>query len=475
VKMLDSTKLNKTIVTFVVCFLSMFVFQQAFAQALLSKVRVGQDQDKTRVVFDVSDFQDHSVFSLSNPPRIVIDFKNTKSNLTFSAQHLSDPRINKIRVSEKNSKTRVVLDTPKNLKYRKLVLNSAKNKQATHRLVIDLLDPNKHKNLKKQNSTIPDKTTRQSAKNSLTPNSIQNDFTIKHSGVSKKEFVVALDAGHGGRDSGAVGAGKVYEKHATLMLAKALKKEIDRIPGMRAVLTRKDDRYISLGKRVKIAKQLGADIFISIHADAFHDKSVRGGSVYVLSERGASSTMARLLARSENASLEDMELKAFDKDVAFALSDLSREANIKASRKLAQHVLKKMRSQVKMHKRTVQSARFAVLKSIDMPSLLIETAFISNPREAKNLMSRQWQKRMAKAIASGLEYYRSQTAPKLQPRNGRYVHYKVQRGDTLSEIAAAYQVSANDLKKLNGIKNANQLFVGKKIKIPYKPKHLVEG
>lgn len=286
------------------------------------------------------------------------------------------------------------------------------------------------------------------------------------------ELVIAVDAGHGGKDNGATGPNNTHEKHATLMIAKELKKQIDRQPGMRAVLTRDKDVFIKLAQRVKFAKKHQADLFISIHADAFHDKSVRGGSVYVLSKRGASSTMAKLLAKSENARLDEIKLKELDQDVAFALSDLSKDANIKASQNLAKTVLKQMRKKVKMHKSSVQSATFTVLRSIDMPSLLIETAFISNPHEAKNLMSKKFQRKMASAITDGLVHYAKQMAPKKRWGDSLYVHYKVQSGDTLSEIAKAYDVTTGALKKINNIKNANTLYVGKKLKIPVAEKFL---
>ncbi|MEA3404418.1 MAG: N-acetylmuramoyl-L-alanine amidase, partial [Pseudomonadota bacterium] len=257
-----------------------------------------------------------------------------------------------------------------------------------------------------------------------------------------------------------------YEKEATLQMSRELKRLIDQQPGMKAVLTRDKDVFIPLHKRVSIAKKHHADIFISVHADAFHDRSVRGGSVYVLSNGGASSVMARLLAKSENASLQDIKLKNHDNDVAFALSDMSRDANIRASKKLAKDVLKEMQKTVKMHKHRVQSANFAVLKSIDMPSMLVETAFISNPKEAKKLINKRFQTKMASSIVRGLQRFVDRNGQK--PRWGEtlYVQYKVQSGDTLSQIAKNYRVSTQVLKKLNGIKNANQLYVGKKIRIP---------
>jgi N-acetylmuramoyl-L-alanine amidase len=288
------------------------------------------------------------------------------------------------------------------------------------------------------------------------------------------ELVVAIDAGHGGKDVGAIGHGNVYEKNVTLQMAKELKAVIDRQPGMRAVLTRDKDIYIGLADRVKIAKQKKADLFISVHADAFHDKSVTGGSVYVLSRGSASSVMASLLAKSENASLQDVKLGGMDHDVAFALSDLSREANVRESRNLGNIVLKEMQKTVKLHKPSLQSAGFAVLKSIDMPSLLIETAFISNPDEARKLVDKTFQRNMAQAIGNGLAQYAQQTMPKHldQPSVNQpmYVRYKVQKGDTLSSIASSYKVSMQTLKEVNNIKNANELFFGKTVKIPVSSK-----
>ena len=535
--------INKLTVFVSVFLLLTFSSQIAFADASLSKMRIGQSTDKTRVVFDLMPAYKYQVSELSNPSRLVIDFFNTTNNLTFSRKHITDLRLFKIRVSENGKRTRVVLDLHKTPSYKSFLL--AKNAQGKERLVIDLMDKktvvanqqsikkenklNKKRQVKNNDSKnkkaqllvkkvnqpniqatqiapklsseqkkINVASNQKTAKAALLPKSASNkasplvemdsqvkttqklltqstqtnkatqELLNKNSEVLQKssELIVAIDAGHGGKDSGAIGHNNVYEKHVTLMMAKELKKVIDKQPGMKAVLTRDKDIFLRLSQRVKIAKQKQADIFISVHADAFHDNSVRGGSVYVLSERGASSTMARLLARSENAALEDISLTKLDKDVAFALSDLSREANSKASRKLAKTVLREMRKTVKMHKDSVQSAGFAVLKSIDMPSLLIETAFISNPYEAKNLMSRSFQKKMASAIVDGLNEYAKEIAPKQRWGDSLYVEYQVQRGDTLSQIAESYQVSTKALKKLNKIKNANALYVGKKLKIP---------
>lgn len=523
-KSLDLTR--KTISATLGVFLLLWV-ESVFASGQLSSMRIGQAVDKTRVVFDLKQTQDYKIVELSNPSRLVVDFTNTQNGLSFKNKHITDSRLFKIRVSDNSKRVRVVLDLHKTPSYKAFILNTKGNQ----RLVLDITDKavtvaktSKNKSLSKPETAVkeskkqlvnaeqnvaseqfssktvektierkeatvakslvkePSKvkplvqlskstTDKTSAANKATQSLLDKEssvFAVKH------DFVVAIDAGHGGKDTGAIGHNRVYEKEATLNMARALKEIIDRQPGMHAVLTRDKDVFIPLSQRVKIAKEKNADLFISIHADAFHDNSVRGGSVYILSERGASSTMAKLLARSENASLDEISLGGFDDDVAFALSDLSREATIKESRKLAKTVLGEMQKRVKMHKHSVQSAGFAVLKSIDMPSLLIETAFISNPHEARNLMSRKFQTKMASAIVDGLAKYVEQNTKK--PRWGEtlYVQYKVQSGDTLSQIAANYEVSTQVLKKLNGIKNANSLYVGKKLKIPVSEK-LVAG
>lgn len=503
---LTKKMISAALATFLLCYAS-FVY----AGAQLADLRVGQKADKTRVVFDIKQNHDFKVYKLNNPSRIVVDFYKTDNALTFKNQYFKDSRLYRVRVSETQQKLTVVLDLHKNYDYHFFTLG--KNSQGAERLVVDVtqlqgatrvaakkvpqsnpqsktadstnVSPAKHTlvaqaaqpkplvEMKAASSAHGSKGTQgtqgtasiadEIRHNRATQSLLDQDSSVL---VDDPQVVVAIDAGHGGKDVGAVGAGRLYEKNVTLAMARELKRLIDQQPGMRAVLTRDRDVFIPLHERVKIAKQHNADIFISVHADAFHDKSVRGGSVYVLSQGGASSVMARLLAKSENASLQDISLQGRDNDVAFALSDLSREANIRASRKLAANVIKEMSKSVKMHKHDVQAAEFAVLKSIDMPSLLIETAFISNPHEARKLANKAFQTKMASSIARGVRQFVDANGQK--PRWGEtlYVHYKVQPGDTLSEIASNYNISTQTLKKLNNIQNANQLYVGRKLRIP---------
>ncbi|WP_294948887.1 N-acetylmuramoyl-L-alanine amidase [Sulfurivirga sp.] len=286
-------------------------------------------------------------------------------------------------------------------------------------------------------------------------------------------LIVAIDAGHGGKDTGAIGPGGILEKNVTLAMARALKRRIDREPGMRAVLIRDRDVFVPLYDRPKLARKYHADLFISIHADAFpHDPRVRGGSIYVLNRKGASSAMARALAHSENGSL--FLSGGHPEKVSYVLGDLVRKANLRASRKLAHSVLQQMARRVKMHKLSVQSANFAVLRSLDMPSILIETAFISNPQDIRNLRSSSFHARMAEAITQGVKRFARKRSNKPHWGEPLYLTYRVKRGDTLSGIAHRFNVRLASLKRVNGIRNANRLYVGKRLRIPVTERMLAQ-
>ena len=475
---------KKTFVSLVAISLISILSTSVWAKASLTKVRVGQSDSKTRIVFDIKKNHRFEIAKWHNPPRIVVDFYQAKNKVSFKEKKFLDSRLGKIRIKNQKKRTRVVLDLRKNFDYSYFTLG--KNKTGAERVVIDIAQRlEKKKPIKLVRKNTPKHSTKQFKKTKVAP-LIKLTKATKNSqqvGIARKiatktstkpmvelthdkELVVAIDAGHGGKDTGAIGHNNTQEKVVVLQLAKKLKKYIDAQPGMRAILTRDKDVFIQLHERVRIAHKNKADIFLSLHADAFVDKTVRGGSVYVLSTKGASSVMARVLAKAENASLKGLALKGRDSDVAFILSDLTREANIRASKKLGKAVLGEMGLSVKLHRSSVQSANFGVLKSIDIPSLLIETAFVSNPHEAKKLRSDRFQTKMAKSIVRGLSKFAKRNAKKPRWGESLYVKYKVKRGDTLSEIAYTYGVSVKELKKLNRIKRANQLFIGKRLKIP---------
>lgn len=229
----------------------------------------------------------------------------------------------------------------------------------------------------------------------------------------KRLVTIAIDPGHGGEDPGAIGANGSREKDVVLQIAKMLKDEIDEFPNMRAMLTRNGDFFVPLNKRVQKARAVRADLFVSVHADAFIKPSARGSSVFVLSENGASSTAAKWLANKENASdlIGGVNIQGADAQLARVLLDLSTTAQINDSLKLGGAVLSQLGNINKLHKPRVEQAGFAVLKAPDIPSILVETAFISNPEEEAKLIDKGYQQRMAKAIAKGIQNYFSQNPP----------------------------------------------------------------
>ena len=229
----------------------------------------------------------------------------------------------------------------------------------------------------------------------------------------RKEIVIAIDPGHGGKDPGAIGPKGTREKDVVMKVAKRLKSLIDKEPGMRAILTRSSDKYLRLRQRIKIARRHKADMFVSIHADAFENPNAHGSSVYILSTRGASSEAARWLAKRENAVdlVGGVKISHHDEDVASMLLGLSQDATLEASMQLANKVLGQLRTVGRVHKPRVERAGFAVLKSPDIPSILVETAFISNPKEESKLRSSRHQKKLAKALMIGIKAYFRQRPP----------------------------------------------------------------
>jgi len=351
----------------------------AKSKPALVGVRVSQTSDEhTRVVFDLSAGTEHRLFTLSNPQRIVIDLKNTRKSKALTVNKNNTNLMSGIRsATRKTGELRVVLDLNSNVRPRSFILKPEGN--SGHRLVVDLHATN------------------------LDPTPIVSSQQQRQK--QKKEIVIAIDAGHGGRDPGAIGKRGTREKDITLAVAKKMKTLINREPGYRAVMTREGDRFVVLRNRVKKAREQKADLFLSIHADSFKSARVQGASVYALSLRGASSEAARWIAKKENASDLIGGISLDDKDdlIASVLLDLSQTATIQDSLELGSDVLKKLGKVSKLNNKRVQQAGFAVLKAPDMPSILIETAFLSNPSEERKLRSSKHQHKLAKAVVAGIK------------------------------------------------------------------------
>ncbi|MFK0569515.1 N-acetylmuramoyl-L-alanine amidase [Endozoicomonas sp.] len=418
---------------------------------LIKNVRLWRSPDKTRLVFDVSDAVEHNKFHLSNPSRLVIDVDGARLSGSFNGLQLKGTPIQKIRHGSRNQNDlRIVLDLSEKVASESFLLKP--NATYGHRLVVDLFDDEGRK-----------------------PKPV-----VKQKPVGFRNIVVAIDAGHGGEDPGAIAYGGGYEKHVTLAIAKELAALLNRTKGFKPVLVRTGDYYVDLRRRTQIARENNADLFISIHADGFKDRRARGASVYALSRRGATSETARWLAQKENAADQiggEGGISLNDKDdvLAGVLLDLSMTSTLSSSLEVGNKVLGNMGGVNRLHKKNVEQAGFMVLKSPDIPSILVETGFITNPEEARKLKSRSHQKAMAKAIFSGATSWFYQKPPP-DTHIAKWKHegtlvtrpsrYQIKAGDTLSEIANQFDINMNDLKRVNRLSSANNIRVGQILVIP---------
>jgi N-acetylmuramoyl-L-alanine amidase len=288
-----------------------------------------------------------------------------------------------------------------------------------------------------------------------------------------RNVVVVVDAGHGGHDPGALGSRGLREKDVTLAISRRLVALINDEPGMRGVLTRSDDRFLDLRARMERARSVSADLFISIHADAAMNRSARGSTVYVLSEKAASDEASRRLAARENAALiGGVELGNKDPVLASVLMDLSQNASISSSISVGDAILGEMATLGRLHRDKVQYAPFMVLKSPDVPSVLIETAYISNPEDERNLGSAKHQEKLARAVLGGVRRYfdanpaRGVLTAAVQPaESSRDIRHVIRRGDTLSRIADRYKTSMQRIRTVNGLRS-DTVRLGQTLRIP---------
>ena len=443
-------------------FLWLAVQNTVFAGAVdFQGVRLWAAPDHTRVVFDTSGSVNHKVFSLQNPDRLVIDVTSGRVAKSMDTKQVSGGLVKGVRAGQNKKDTlRIVLDLKQAAKPQAFSLKP--NEQYGHRLVIDLYDAAGSGNKTASKTVSP------SARQPVSQVATQTARPLKVKAAAptaSRDLVIAIDAGHGGEDPGAIGRRGTREKTVVLAIARQLAELIRKEPGMRPVLIREGDYYIGLRQRMDKARKHNADLFISIHADAFRDRRARGSSVFVLSRRGASSEMARWIAAKENAADLAGGVSLDDKDdvLAGVLLDLSQSASIAASHEVASNMLGELKRIGKTHKSDVQRAGFVVLKSPDIPSILVETAFISNPDEENNLRSKQHQAKLAKAMLSGIRDYFDNHPPPGTLRVAR--KHTIKRGDTLSDIAEAYQVSLNSLRGFNSLKS-DTLRVGDTLRIP---------
>ena len=432
---------------------------------------------KPGVVFDLSSPVKHSVFVLQNPDRVVLDIEHCDANGKLQASRVGGTLVKELRYAQKSTNNlRVVLDLNKAVSPKSFLLPPSAGK--AYRLVLDLSSTTAiaatevvpTTSAETVSNTIPE--AKSETKLETKPARVEPVIAMQDAPTSYRDIVVAIDAGHGGKDPGAIGRKGTREKDIVLAISKRLKNLIDNEPGMRAFMTRSGDTFIPLRNRIQKASKNNADIFLSIHADAAHNRKAKGSSVYVLSQGGASSEAARILAKRENESdkIGGVSLENKDDVLKSVLVDLSQTATIDASIDLAEDILKELGQVGNILRDKVEQAGFAVLKSPDIPSVLVETAFISNPQEEKRLKTAAHQQKLATAILKGLRRYAKDHAPAdaimANVQNSTpLATYKVKSGDTLSGIAIRHDVSLVELRKVNGLRS-DMLRVGQVLTIP---------
>jgi N-acetylmuramoyl-L-alanine amidase len=382
-------------------------------------VRVWPAADYTRVAIEHKAPLKYSHFMIRNPDRLVVDLEGIEFNsvLESMADKIApdDPNIKLLRAGRfKPGVVRLVMELKNEVKPQVFVLPPVG--EYGYRLVLDvypLEPPDPLLQLLQNHESLAGNTTAPVDKKPAPVAEIKPERPRQGKPVVDRLVTITLDPGHGGEDPGAIGRGGSYEKHVTLAVAKRLKAKIDAEPNMRAVLTRDTDFFVPLHMRVQKARRIQSDLFVSIHADAFTRPDASGSSVFALSESGASSSAARYLAQKENSAdlVGGVNIAVKDPMLARTLLDLSQTATISDSLKLGKAVLGELGSINRLHKESVEQAGFAVLKAPDIPSILIETAFISNPEEERRLNDDAYQDKMAEAIIAGIRKYFSKNPP----------------------------------------------------------------
>ncbi len=470
-------------------FLGLVVFAQVAQSAAVNGVRVWRAPDHTRIVLDLDAPVQHNLTLAHNPDRIILDVPASKLNAGLAKLPLADTPVLAIRSYVQNkTDLRLVLDLKVKITPNSFLLKAHGGMH--DRLVIDLYDEpvvagNTTNAAEKAPATaMPPATSPPApAKTATTPVAVEASAVGPQ---GKRTIIVAVDAGHGGEDPGAMGPNRLREKEVTLAIARELVAAINAQPGFTGKLTRTGDYFIPLKKRRDIARNMKADLFVSIHADAFTKSSARGASVFALSRTGATSETARFLAARENESdliggVGNISLDDKDQVLAGVLVDLSMTATLNSSLQVGHHVLNSLGGIAHLHKHHVEQAGFMVLKSPDVPSILVETGFISNPEESRKLATPAYRKQMANSVFKGIRQYFYQ-----HPPAGTYVaallqsggakdferQHTVGAGDSLSAIAARYGVTGQELMRYNKM-NSTVVKLGQVLKIPADKKTVV--
>ena len=446
--------------------IAMFLGTAANAMAAgVNGVRVWRAPDNTRLVFDLTGPVEHSVFTLSAPDRLVIDIPAGQMRAALEQLSVENTPIKGLRSAQRTpTELRIVIDLAARVTPRSFSLPP--NQQYGHRLVVDLYDE----------GAAPDSPVVSAGAAAVPP------ARVAPSPSAKRDVLIAIDAGHGGEDPGALGPRGVREKDVVLAIARELQRQINAEKGFKAQLVRTGDYFLPLRKRTEIARKMGADLFVSVHADAAPRTSPAGASVFALSDRGATTETARWLADTENRSDliggdGGVSLDGKNQMLAGVLLDLSMTASLSSSLDVGQKVLSQMGNVTPLHKRRVEQAGFMVLKSPDIPSILVETGFITNPVEARKLQKASHQQALARSINQGIRQFFHTSPPPgtllAWERDAKLVAeaapiartHVVSAGENLLQIAQRYQVGLASLRRANNL-NSDMIRIGQTLRIP---------
>ncbi|MEZ9822358.1 N-acetylmuramoyl-L-alanine amidase [Shewanella sp. 10N.286.45.A1] len=434
---------NNNILKLVLLLLTLCTSFFAHSANKLEGVRVWAAPESTRIVFDLSQSPNYSHFTLTNPYRLVVDLKKSSNKVDLAKIANNSKLVKRIRKSSPPEKgtLRIVIDLTKPLKANLFALPPTA--PYGNRLVVD-----------------------------LDGGSTKAKSQPSKPATALRDVIVAIDAGHGGDDPGSIGPSGMYEKKVVLQIAKKVAAKINATPGMKAVMTRTGDYFVNLNRRSEIARNSKADLLISIHADAFTSPQPRGASVWVLSMRRANSEIGRWLEQKEKHSEllggagEIIQNTDNEQYLAMTLLDMSMDRSMAISHNIAGDVLSNLGKVTKLHKHKPESASFAVLKSPDIPSILVETGFISNHKEERLLSQREHQNNIAKAVHKGVvKYFEANPPVNSLLASKSNTKHKVRSGESLSVIAHRYQISISSLKKANKLKS-DSLRIGQTLVIP---------
>lgn len=424
--------------------------------AVVESIRTYRAPEYTRLVFDLDTPLEHKIFTLENPDRVVIDLVGSRFEGRVDDLNLGETPIDAIRHAPRNEKdVRIVLDMKSRVRPRSFLLG--KNEQYGDRLVIDLYDAGE--------------------------GSVEAREVVASASTvdNRRDIVIAISAGHGGEDPGAIGVNRLREKDVVLAIAREVEKRINATPGFKALMVREGDYYIGLRERVQLAHKYDADFYVAIHADAHTNKEANGATLYALSQNGATSEHARILADKENAAdliggVGPVSLTDKDEVLRSVLVDLSMTGSIATSLEIGKHLIDTLDKVTTLRRRNVEQAAFVELKSADIPSLLVESGYITNARDAKNLASPEWRARFAATLVDGIvSWFRARppvgTMVAWQKEHGGEIAatndgtYTVQRGDSLSRIAQRFKMDVSVLMFANDLTD-DTIRVGQVLKIP---------